>query len=183
MNEEKLKIVVITGSPREDGTSALLAESFIEGAEGAGHFVYRFDAAFRNVSPCRACEYCLSHDEGCIQKDDMAELRERLLNCDMVVLATPLYFSGFSAQLKTVIDRFFAFDSELRESPKLSVLLACCADDVPEAMEPLLAHYGALCEYLNWENAGRVLALGVSTRLDAEEGDWAEQAQALGAGL
>ena len=49
------KIVVLTSSPRKNGNSAYLAEQFIKGAEEKGHEVFRFDCAFKQVEPCRAC--------------------------------------------------------------------------------------------------------------------------------
>lgn len=64
-----MKVTVITGSPHKKGTSALLADKFIEGAKESGHEVLRFDAAFEEVKPCLACDYCASHDGECIRKD------------------------------------------------------------------------------------------------------------------
>ena len=53
-----MKIVVVTGSPHKAGTSALLADKFIEGAESKGHEVFRFNAAFEDIHPCRGCDAC-----------------------------------------------------------------------------------------------------------------------------
>ena len=53
-----MKLVVITGSPHRQGTSARLAEEFIKGAKEAGHTVYRFDAAQECVHPCIGCDVC-----------------------------------------------------------------------------------------------------------------------------
>jgi len=65
--KKKMKILVITGSPRKKGNSSILADSFIKGAEEAGHTVYRFDAAFKKVHPCIACDHC-GMDGPCIFK-------------------------------------------------------------------------------------------------------------------
>ena len=65
----KMKILVLTGSPRKNGNSATLADNFIKGAEEAGHTVVRFDAAFKKVHPCIACNKC-GMDGPCIFKDD-----------------------------------------------------------------------------------------------------------------
>ena len=54
-NTDQMKIVVLTSSPRKNGNSAYLAEQFIKGAEEKGHEVFRFDCAFKQVEPCRAC--------------------------------------------------------------------------------------------------------------------------------
>lgn len=57
-NTNRMKITVLTGSPRKSGNSACLAGQFIKGAEEKGHEVFRFDCAFKNVGPCRACNRC-----------------------------------------------------------------------------------------------------------------------------
>ncbi len=174
-----MNILVITGSPHRRGTSMLLADEFAAGAEAAGHRVIRFDAASSRIEPCRACDYCRSHDTECIQKDDMAYLRDDLLAADMIVFATPLYYFGMSAQLKRVIDRFYALN-ELLRSPRKAVLLATCGDTEAQAMDALQAHYDALCRYLKWQDCGRVLAVGAYTRSDIEASDYPARARCLG---
>ena len=101
-----MKVTVITGSSHKNGTSAMLADKFIEGAKEAGHEVFRFDAAFETVKPCLACEYCSSHNTECVHKDSMEKLNDKLIDADVVVFATPLYYYTVSAQLKAVMHRF-----------------------------------------------------------------------------
>ena len=85
-----MKVLVITGSAHKNGTTAYLAQKFIEGATEAGHVVFRFDAAFKNVHPCIACEKC--HRTGsCAFQDDMNELNPHLLEADVIVLVSPIY--------------------------------------------------------------------------------------------
>ena len=91
-----MKIVVLTGSPRKNGNSAYLAEQFIKGAEEKGHEVFRFDCAFKQVEPCRACNRC-GMDGPCIFNDDFQELRPHLIDADMVVFATPMYYLGWTS--------------------------------------------------------------------------------------
>ncbi len=175
-----MNILVITGSPHKKGTSSLLADSFIAGATKAGHSVSRFDTIFQVTQPCLACYYCKSHDHRCIQEDDMVLLWDKLTNADVVVFVTPVYYFGMSAQLKKVIDRFFAINDILRSNPKKAVLLATCGDKESWAMDPLVAHYNALCKYLKWEDAGKVLATGVFERNDIETSSYPQQAYELG---
>lgn len=73
-----MRIVVITGSPHKRGTSALLADEFIRGAEEAGHRVYRFDTAFECVHPCIGCETCECGKKPCVFKDGMMPLYDEL---------------------------------------------------------------------------------------------------------
>lgn len=156
----KMKIVVLTGSPRRNGNTNHLAGQFIKGAEDAGHEVYRFDCAQHKVSGCIACNAC-GMDGDCILKDDFVELRPHLLNADMVVFATPMYYFGFSSQLKAVIDRFYAINGKIKGAPKQSVLLMAYANTAPEEAEPMVSHYHTLLHYLGWKDRGIVVAPGM----------------------
>ena len=126
-NDNTMKIVVLTGSPRKNGNSAYLAEQFIKGAEEQGHEVFRFDCAFRHVEPCRACNRC-GMDGPCIIDDDFLQLRPKLVEADMVVFATPMYYFGISAQMKRVIDRFYAINCQIKGAPKKAAFLMTYAD-------------------------------------------------------
>ena len=105
-----MKIVVITSSPHphDESTSIYLADRFTKGATQAGHEVFTFDAANSETHPCRGCDQC--HMDGpCIWKDDIENaLMPKMLEADLLVLTTPLYYFGMSAQLKTIVDRFYS---------------------------------------------------------------------------
>ena len=174
-----MNILVITGSPHKKGSSALLADNFISGATEAGHTIFRFDTMFHVTQPCLACNYCRRNAGKCMQEDDRDLIWDRLVNADMIVLVTPIYYFGMSAQLKKVIDRFYAINEKLRSHPKKAVLLATCADD-DTAFDALRAHYKALCEYLHWTDEGQVLAELCATREQIEASAYPEQAYTLG---
>lgn len=116
-NKTAMKIVVLTGSPHKNGNSAYLADEFIKGAQEQGHEVFRFDCAFKHVEPCRACNRCGMNGD-CILNDDFLQLRPRLIEADMVVFATPMYYFGISAQMKCVIDRFYAINGQIKGAQK-----------------------------------------------------------------
>ena len=122
ITKKKMEIVVLTGSPRRNGNSAYLAERFVKGAQEKGHEVYRFDCAFKQVEPCRACNRC-GMDGLCVIKDDFNELRPHLIAADMVVFATPMYYFGISAQMKRVIDRFYAINEQIKGHYKKAAFL------------------------------------------------------------
>jgi multimeric flavodoxin WrbA len=174
-----MKIVVLSGSPRPSGNSNALVSAFTRGAEAAGHEVIYFDAGKMDVHPCVACEGCrIPGATTCVVKDDMQQIYPALLAADMVVLATPLYYFGFAAQLKAVIDRFYAHNLALRG--KRSVLLMACGDTADWVPQALVAHYETLCLYCQWQDAGRVLALGQYNLGDIDASDYLAQAEALG---
>ena len=157
--EKKMKILVLTGSPRKNGNSATLGESFIKGAEEAGHHIERFDAAFKEVHPCVACNHC-GMNGPCVFNDDFNFVREHIVDADAVVFATPMYYFGISAQLKAVIDRFYAINGQIHR-PKKAVLLMTYANTAASEAKPIVSHYETLLNYLGWTDAGRVIASGV----------------------
>ncbi len=77
-----MKIVVLEGSPNQNGSSNLLADNFIRGAEEAGHSVQGVDAAHANIHPCTGCIHC-GYEGPCSQKDDMYGFRQKILDADM----------------------------------------------------------------------------------------------------
>ena len=117
-----MKIVMITGKPPPARHLGPAGGCVYPGAQEAGHTVFRFDAAFQELHPCRACERCHNTDKGCIYKDGMEELNPHLLEADLVAFASPIYYYDWSAQLKLAIDRFYANSTALRTPKRLS----CC---------------------------------------------------------
>lgn len=174
----KQNIVVITGSPHRNGTSALLADKFIEGAQSKGHNVYRFNSAFEEINPCQGCNAC--HRNGpCVYKDAIEQkLMPELLKADVIVLITPLYYYAMSAQLKTVVDRFY---SHLRSfDGKKTLLMATAYNSAGWTFEALVDHYQSLAGYMKWQDMGMVLGYGCGSRGNIERSEFPEQAFKLG---
>ncbi len=141
-----MKIVVLEGSPNQNGSSNLLAENFIRGAEEAGHSVQVMDAAHANIHPCTGCIHC-GYEGPCSQKDDMDGFRQKILDADMMVFVTPLYYYGMSAQLKTLIDRFCAFNSSIQRKHMKSALISVAWNRDNWTFDALEAHYKTLVRY------------------------------------
>ena len=174
-----MKIVILTGSPRKKGTSSLLVDRFIEGALEAGHEVFRFDAAFKNVNGCRGCYACIPGGE-CVQVDDMEDLYEPLLAADYIVFASPLYYFGFSSHIKNVIDRFHSINDRLQGSDKKILLFATCGDTDKDVMRGLIATYEEIVKYEKWKDTARLVVYGVGERADIEKTDYPDEAYRLG---
>lgn len=98
-----MKIILLEGSPNKHGSSNMLAEHFKRGAEEAGHSVEIIDTAHADIHPCTGCIHC-GYEGPCVQKDDVERIRKKVLDADMIVFATPLYYYGMSAQLKTMVE-------------------------------------------------------------------------------
>ncbi len=157
-----MKIVVLQGSPNKKGSTFILADCFRQGAEDAGHTVEMIDVAHAKIHPCTGCIHC-GYEGPCVQKDDVEEIRKKILGADMLVFATPLYYYGMSAQLKTLIDRFCAFNSSMQRKHMKSVLLTVAWNSDSWTFEALEAHYKTLVRYLNLTDMGMVLSYGCGT--------------------
>ena len=181
-----MQILVLTGSPHKHGTSARLTAEFIAGAKAAGHTVERFDAAFADVKPCKGCYYCRKHKGKCVYQDDMSPLlseQGKIMAADIIVFATPLYYFGMSAQLKTVLDRFYSLGRSLRQRSQKAILLATSGDDADWTMGGLTEQFQAVCRWAHWQEAGTILALGCHDMEDLEKTDFPAEAYRLGATL
>ena len=177
-----VKILMIESSPHKHGSSNLLAEQFIKGARESGHQVAVFDAARANLHPCLGCDSC-GMAGPCVQRDDMADLQEMLLQADMAVFVTPLYYFGMSAQLKMVIDRFYSITGMLSSKNMKTALIAAAWDSNDWTMENLSAHYQTLCRYLNFQDQGMILGLGCGTVPMTKQSPFLNQAHEFGKSL
>lgn len=174
-----MKIVVLQGSPNKKGSTFILADCFRQGAEDAGHTVEMIDVAHAKIHPCTGCIHC-GYEGPCVQKDDVEEIRKKILGADMLVFATPLYYYGMSAQLKTLIDRFCAFNSSMQRKHMKSVLLTVAWNSDSWTFEALEAHYKTLVRYLNLTDMGMVLGYGCGTPSMTEHSKFPQQAYQLG---
>lgn len=177
-----MNIVVLLGSPNRRGSTWLLADSFRQGAESAGHAVEMIDAAHADIRPCTGCVHC-GYEGPCVQKDGMDEIRRKILHADMLVFATPLYYYGMSAQLKTLIDRFCAFNASLTRKHMRSALLAAAWNSDGRTFDALEAHYKTLVRYLAFKDMGMILGGGCGTPAMTANSRYIRQAYELGKNL
>ena len=153
-----IKIVILTGSPHNPGVSNTLADYFEKGAKEAGNEVFRYDAGlqgkvnphFLQVESKPGMKITIpNHDE--IE----AEVMPKLLEADLVVLVSSLYYFGINAQLKTVIDRFYPHNHELKD--KHSIVLVAGYGDQDDLVAVKL-HMKKLQDYMRWPSLGEIYA-------------------------
>lgn len=178
-----MKIVVLTGSPHQFGTSFLMAEKFVKGAVTAGHKVFRFDTAFKKIHPCIGCDKCLCGKKPCVFQDDMTELYPKLVEADLVAYVTPLYYHSFSAQIKAAIDRYHGIDDLIRGTGKKSVLIVTAAYPEDWVFQGITSTYETTLKYLGWQDNGRILAFNCHGRSDIEGTNYPNQSYELGRSL
>ena len=108
-----MTIIVLMGSPNRNGSTGMLVENFKKGAEESGHSVEVIDVCHANIHPCTGCVKC-GYEGPCVQNDDVEQIRKKLLSSDMVVFATPLYYYGMTAQLKTVVEPLLCLQQQFK---------------------------------------------------------------------
>ena len=172
--------VIIAGSPRKGMYSDRLAEAYKEKKENS----IIFYARTLKGAPCKGCGYCKSKGNGiCVQKDDMEKLRNLILSSDMMVLATPLYYFGFSSQLKLVIDRWYSFTTALSAKHMKTALIVAAWDSNDWTMEDIAHHYRTLCRYMNFQDMGMILGKGCGSVSMTKNSGFPEKAYELGRSL
>ncbi len=107
------KVLILSASPRKNGNSDILCDQFAKGAEESGHQVEKIFFKDKNINYCTGCSACLAYQKPCPQKDDMAEILNQMIEADVIVMATPVYFYAMDAQMKTLIDRTCARYTEI----------------------------------------------------------------------
>lgn len=153
-------VLILSGSPRKNGNSDILCDEFMKGAIESGNNVTKINVAHKKVSPCLACYYCTNHGGECVQKDDMAEILQAMIDADVIVLASPVYFYSIDAQLKIVIDRTVARWLEVKN--KEFYYIATCADDNKESIETTFACFRGYIDCVEGaKEMGKIYGVGV----------------------
>lgn len=177
-----MKIVVLMGSPNKNGSTNILVQEFVKGASEAGHSAKVFDIAHANIGVCGGCVAC-GYNGPCVKKDNMEALKPEILSADMIVFATPLYYYGMSAQLKTVIDRFCAINGSIQAKNMRSALLAVAWNSDNWTFDALTSHYQTLVKYLNFDDCGMILGKGCGTPSMTARSKYPQLAYELGKNL
>lgn len=174
------KLTVLCGSPRKNGNTDLLVKAFVEGAE-LHHDVKVFAVSDMKVNPCIGCNSCFKREDGsCFQQDDMLKVYERLMETEILVIASPVYFYGISSQLKAVVDRFHTPMRNSFPVRKMALILAGAAE-LPGLFDPILLQYKMTLDFFGVEDGGHVLVRGVKEKGDVRNTDKLDEARELGA--
>ena len=109
------KVLILSGSPRKNGNSDILCDEFMRGALESGNQVEKIRVSEKKIDFCSGCYYCQKSGGICAKKDDMAEVLQKIIDADVLVLASPVYFYSIDAQLKSLIDRTVARWTEVKD--------------------------------------------------------------------
>lgn len=171
-------ILIISSSPRRNGNSQLLCNQFMQGALDKGHHVDMIRIMDQNISYCRACDGCIRNGGTCILKDDMANILDLYQKADVLVLATPVYFYGISAQMKTFIDRTYPIWQHLGKKDVYYIISAGLGEDI---VEKSLGDLNGFVEHLEeYEIKGKLYATNVMDAGLVKDQDIYKQAYEMG---
>ena len=180
-----MRILLLCGSPRKDGNSSAMADAFTYGAKDAGHTVVRFETAYINVNSCIGCRNCWADGRRCVlPADDMDKIYAEFEQCEAIVFASPVYWYSFTAQLKTVMDRFGPYtgspEGRQRSKIRYCALLGCAEAESHEIFTGMLFGYRGMAQYLGWKDCGSVVVPNVCQKGEILNTNGLDHAYTLG---
>lgn len=149
-----MKALLIGGSPRKGNTEGAL-DALEKGLSNAsGMEITRLNAAEMGIEPCVACDVCRQpgHAWRCCKDDGTNEFVQTVLDTDLLVLATPVYWFGITGQLKIVLDKFYANTRGMEASDKKLGLIAVGELGTQDPQYKVIEdQFKCLCNYLGWD--------------------------------
>ena len=124
------KVVIISSSPRKGQNSDTLCDEFLMGAQDAGHDAVKYFLEDIEFSSCKACYKCKTPEMKCFQDDGMAKILDDMMDADVIVYATPVYYFEMCGTLKMFFDRCYPIFRHL-ENKDFYIILAAgssCGD-------------------------------------------------------
>ena len=161
-----MKVITLLGSPRKRGNTATALGWFEEELKAQGHNIDRVNVVDFEVKGCLGCGKCegITDKPGCVQKDDVMGIFERMMSADAMVYASPLYCWGFSSQIKALIDRHFCLvkgygtpDYKSFGEGKLTALLVTCAGPVENNADIIQVLFDRLNDYGKLKVVGKYI--------------------------
>ncbi|MBI4964118.1 MAG: flavodoxin family protein [Desulfomonile tiedjei] len=161
-----MRIETVLGSPRKKGNTGKVLGWVEEALEARGHSVNRIQLVDHKINGCKGCWTCKKSKDkpGCPQKDDAVEILERLLDSDLVLYATPVYFWGPTAQIKAFVDRHCSLVTGYGTAQWQSLmagkrigLVVTCEDGIENNVDLLAEMFKRFADYLKCDHAGEIV--------------------------
>ncbi len=186
-----MKVVVLNGSPRKKGNTAEILKTVEREMISLGHEFEEIFLASKTINGCLACGKCKEVNDaiGCVQKDDAPMILQKMIDADSIIYASPVYFWGFSAHLKAVIDRTYSLYNYYHTPEHISLLenkrfglLVTGGGGYDQNAELLSIAYKNILGCYKSENGGE-LFIGKCTSPEHFADDVKDKAAAFAAGL
>lgn len=138
-------ILAICGSPRKGGNSDLLTDYVLKGATEAGARTEKVCLYDIELRPCTACGACLKPEQSdCVIKDDMTPLVRKVDQCDVLVIASPIYFLNITGPTKTFLDRLYPIASPVKRRFAGKRVIVCLTYGHPDPIGTGVGHIVSL---------------------------------------
>ncbi len=161
------KVLILSGSPRKGGNSDRLCDEFLRGALDAGNAVEKIRVCEKKITPCTGCYFCKEHGGRCVMNDDMGDILQKIIDADVLVLSSPVYFYSICAQLKTLIDRTVARWTEIAN--KDLYYIATAAEQEEDTLETTLACFHGFAKCIDgYEEKGTLYGKGLYETKDLD---------------
>jgi multimeric flavodoxin WrbA len=156
-----MKVVAVLGSPRSKGNSAFLAERFLAAAKKMKAETQSFVLNTLTYRGCQACSACKTTAETCVMRDDLTDVLEAVRQCDVFVLASPIYYGDVTGQMKLFIDRTFCYltpdfrtsDNKSRLKPGKTLVFIQTQNAPAALFGDIFARYEQIMKYHHFAGA------------------------------
>lgn len=160
-----MKILVLNGSPRPHGNTAALVDIFADEAQKAGHQVSVFQIGNKDIRGCKNCDACRATLNGtCVQKDDVQEIYPVMRECEILVIASPIYYYSLTGQTHCAIERIYAFE-RLPKLKKAALILTAGGGGFTSAIQ---VYKDAIIGHMGAKDIGIVKAVGSQAKSAAK---------------
>ena len=180
------KILGVVGSPRRNGNTHILVSRILEGAKEEGAIVDILFLNDLNIQECDGCHTCWEGKQ-CSKNDDMNNIYPKIIESDVIILGTPVYWYEPTALMKGFIDRFVYFncpENRVKIKGKVAVIAVPFEEENPETAALLVAFFEKCLQYLQMNLIGKIIVPGVSRKGEIlKKGDRLQEGYELGRGL
>ena len=176
-------ILGVVGSPRRDGNTHVLVSTVLEAAEQQGAAVEPLFLGDLTIAECDGCHACWDGKQ-CSKDDDMNAVYPKLIESDVIIFGTPVYWYGPTALMKAFVDRLVYFncpENRAKIRGRSAAVVVPFEEKDPETAAPVVAFFQKCLDYLEMDLVGRLLVPGVTRRGEVlEKSETLREARELG---
>lgn len=173
-----MRVTTLLGSAKKKGNTATVLSWVEEEMKSSGHDVERIYLNDKKIGGCLGCAKCRDYPDeiACVQKDDAIGIMEKMVSSDVILYASPVYFWGFSAQTKALIDRCYSLVTNYHKPGHTSLLrgtriglLVTGADSFEDNAEGMFTAFNRIVDFLLAEKLGELYIGGCTVPAELSE--------------
>lgn len=171
-------VTTLLGSAKKKGNTATVLGWVETELKSMDHAVERIYLNSKSIRGCLGCAKCRDNPDeiACVQKDDAIDIMEQMISSDVVLFASPIYFWGFSAQIKALIDRGYSLVTNYHKPGQTSLmkgkrigLLVTGADAYEDNAEGMFTAFDRIVDFLLARKSGELYVGECSIPADLPE--------------